>query len=387
MTLDDDHDGLPTQAESLIRTIETLGSRFVVGDTGRYMQHDEFAERGRILGDHLRAALVLSDEAHYAAAFVVLRTALEHHLVDRLVLLANRYLQVYPVKKANTAAEDQRLRELKAGPRPDIVRWSMGNGKMNVIVKGLYPQGSLGHGPTVSPYYFVVDQYDPFTGRPWHVGQIAGSFVPVGDRRRRATEARALWESLFVYEKLKRNLTLNHLLTRRQAIQLDTHYGFLSAYNHGAGQAYRLLYGHNHPSSIGVHDHYASELVLLYVVTIASEEILAFARMAKRPPVLHLADWSATETEVAAAKSTTSYFWFFSDAPQLLDRVNEVHTRLARRKQPWALPPQDPMAIQADRVKYYVNPMVRLKELHRDLLEMTSGQTSPALFPRPDAYR
>jgi hypothetical protein len=45
------------------------------------------------------------------------------------------------------------------------------------------------------------------------------------------------------------------------------------------------------------------------------------------------------------------------------------------------------MAIQADRVKYYVNPMVRLKELHRDLLEMTSGQTSPALFPRPDAYR
>ena len=211
--------------------------------------------------------------------------------------------------------------------------------------------------------------------------------MPVGDRRRKATEAKALWDSLFVYDKLKRNLKLNHLLTLRQAIQLDTHYGFLSAYGHGAGQAYRLLYGHNTPSSIGVRDHYASELVHLYVVTIASEEILAFARMAKRPPVLRLANWAATQTDIAAAKSATRYFWFFSETPQILDRVNEVHTRLARRKEPWTVPPQDPMAIQANRVKYYVKPLVRLKELHRDMTEMTSGQTSPALFPRPDAYR
>ena len=55
----------------------------------------------------------------------------------------------------------------------------MKNGKMNVVVRGLYPAGSLGRGAKLSPYYFVDDQYDPLTGRPKNIHRLAGAFMPI----------------------------------------------------------------------------------------------------------------------------------------------------------------------------------------------------------------
>lgn len=203
MTLRDDHDDLPAHTDLLVGRLEGLRTLFLPARVGHH-QHTVFAERSRLLAHQLRAAMLLSEHAHYAPAFVVIRTALEHHLVDRMLFLANRYLQVYPVKKAAVATEEARLAALRAGPRPDIVRWQMKDGLMNVIVRGLYPQGSLGRGRTVSPYYFVGDHYDPFTGRPKNVHQLAGAFQPIGQRRKWAEESRSVWQSLFVYEKLRR---------------------------------------------------------------------------------------------------------------------------------------------------------------------------------------
>jgi hypothetical protein len=117
--------------------------------------------------------MLLSEHRRYAPALVAVRTGLEHHLADRLLFLANRYLQVYPVKKAGVAAEEMRLAALQAGPRPDIARWGMNDGRMNVVVRGLYPTGSLGRGATLSPYYFVGDEYDPFTGRPKNIHRLS----------------------------------------------------------------------------------------------------------------------------------------------------------------------------------------------------------------------
>lgn len=384
MTIEDDHGTLPEHAERLVERLERLRSLFVPSRVGHH-QHTEFAERSALLAHQLRASLLLSNSGHYAPAFVAIRTALEHHLVDRLLFLANRYLQVYPVKKADVAAEESRLATLKRGPRPDIGRWWLDNGRMNVLVWGLYSTGSLGRGRTLSPYYFVVDQYDPFTGRPKNVRQLAGAFMPIGQRRKRAEESRSVWESLFKYEKLRRNLLLNHLLTSRQALQVDVHYAFLSAFTHSVKRAHDLAYGRNIPSSARVSDHYSSELALLYVTTIASEELAVFGRMAARTPRLRLAGWDVVEDEIREARHAASHLWFLSGEPQLLDRINEVHTRLARRREPWVAPRIDPMTIPVDRVRYYANPLVRLVELHRGWKELTTGLESPPLFPRRDA--
>ena len=383
MTIRDDHGDLPLHAARLVEHLESVRGRFVASRVG-HQQHNDSAERSKLLADQLRASLLLAERAHYATGFTTIRTALEHHLVDRLLFLANRYLQVYPVKKADIPAEVARLTALKAGPRPDLARWEVVNGKMNVVVRGLYMSGSLGRGQTLSPYFFVVDEYDPFTGRPRDIGRLAGAFRPIGERRKWAEQSRAVWESLFVYAKLRRNLLLNHLVTNGVALQLDVHYAFLSAFAHGMNRAYELVYGRNQPSSIGRRDHYANELLLLYVVAIAAAELDAFARMAARTPRLHLA-WDTVATDVTAARAATSYFWFLHGEPQLLDRINEVHTRLSRRRAPWGTPSLDPMTLSPVRVRYYTNPLKRLVELHRGFHEMTTGLGFEPLFPRDDA--
>lgn len=359
-------------------------------ESGRvaHFAHMKFGERSRLLADHLTSALVLADSHHYPSALAVLRAALEHHLVDRLLFLANRYLQVYPVKKEDVAAEDRRLASLQAGPRPDIHRWFMREGKMNVIVRGLYSTGSPGRGATLSPYYFAMERYDPFTGRPHQQKELAVAFSPVSERRNWAAEASSVWQSLFVYGKLRRNLLLNHLLTERQALQLDVHYGFLSAYAHPASDSsYELIYGHNMPAPIGLPDHYSGELVLLYVITLALEELTSFARMTRRAPKAGLHDWAKVEAEMTAASAATDYFWFLRGSPQALDRINEVHVRLARRKLPWKAAPLDPLSLPVSRVRYYRNPLTRLVELHRGWREMTTGLGFASAFPRADALR
>jgi hypothetical protein len=384
MTIEDDHGTLSGHAERLVERLERLRRQFNPGRVG-HQQHSELAERSGLLAHELRAAMALSDSGYYAPAFVAIRTALEHHLVDRLLFLANRYLQVYPVKKPGVAAEESRLAALKAGPRPDIARWWLDNGKMNVLVRGLYPTGSLGRGWTLSPYYFVIDQYDPFTGRPKNVHQLAGAFRPIAERRKSAEEARSLWDSLFKYEKVRRNLLLNRLLTSRQALQLDVHYAFLSAFAHSIKRAHELAYGRNVPRPTSARDHYSSELTLLYATTIAAEELAFFGRMASRTPRLRLTGWDTVEDEIAGARLAAGHLWFLFGEPQALDRINEVHTRLARRRLPWSNPGLDPMTIPVDRVRYYTNPLVRLVELHRGSREMTTGLGFGPLFPRPDA--
>lgn len=384
MTQRDDHADLPAHAVRLIDRLESLQSLFVPARVG-YEQHTKFAARSGELADHLSAAMLLSDARHYASALAILRTALEHHLADRLLFLANRYLQIYPVKKVAIAAEEARLSSLKSGPRPDIVRWRMTDGKMNVIVKGLYPTGSLGRGSTLSPYYFVGDHYDPFTGRPRNVHLLAGAFQPIGERRKWAEESKNVWESLFVYSKLRRNLLLNGLVTNKQALQIDVHYGFLSAYTHAIERAYELVYGRNIPSRRGAHDHYSSELVLLYVITIATEELLCFRRTTSRAPRLGLRDWNDVTDEIAAARLEASHMWFLWGDPLMLDRINEVHTRLARWRSRTPLRTIDPSTLRADQVRYYTNPLKRLVELHRGGRELTTGLGGSAMFPRPDA--
>ena len=115
MTLLDDHGALSSHAEVLLRRLDRLselfGPREVIHD-----QHRQFAERCAVLCDHLGGVLDLSAHFRYAAALAITRTSLEHHLVDRLLFLADRWVVEIPTKADSVAAEESRL----AVPRSDI---------------------------------------------------------------------------------------------------------------------------------------------------------------------------------------------------------------------------------------------------------------------------
>jgi hypothetical protein len=49
------------------------------------MLHLDFAERARLLADTLSGVRFAAARCHYAPALALVRTALEHHLVDKLM--------------------------------------------------------------------------------------------------------------------------------------------------------------------------------------------------------------------------------------------------------------------------------------------------------------
>jgi hypothetical protein len=134
------------------------------------MQHREYAKRAAQLGDHLQAALSLSDAHLYPSVLVVVRAALEPHLMDRLIFLATRYVQSYGgVKVEDLPQEEARLTALRDGDRPDIERWwrDPETGQMHVVIRGLHSNRSKkGRGQIISPYYFRIDDFDPLAEDP-----------------------------------------------------------------------------------------------------------------------------------------------------------------------------------------------------------------------------
>jgi hypothetical protein len=309
VTQNDDHGTLPAHAERLLARLETLEDLSVHGRTS-HMQHMDHARRTRQLADHLRAVLALSDAGRYPSALVVVRTALEHHLMDRLIFLASRYVETYSVRKPDIPKEEARLARLQAGDRPDIARWWWDDSGMNVVIRGFHSAKSKkGRGQTISPYYFRVDDFDPFTGGKKHAARLASPFWQAAHRKDWATEAAAAWRRYFTYEKVRKALDANRLLPR-QGVQVDVHYAFLSGFVHPSKRGYEEVYGRNYPDRMRSFDHYATELALLYVITIAAAEIDIFGRMARRRPRLGLSQWAEVEMEVREARFVASHFWF-----------------------------------------------------------------------------
>jgi hypothetical protein len=333
--------------------------------------------------------LALSAGFHYAASFALTRTALEHHLLDRLLFLATRWIDERGIKAQDVPAEQARLAALKAGQRPDIVRWwyDADSGKLSVLIRGLFQKGSVSRGATLSPYYLRVDEYDPFTVHKKVSSRVATGFRDRDAVQEWAAESLRAWREHFTFGQLRKNLDINRLLIPRLGVQVDVHYAFLSAYVHAVQKAYERVYSHNIPSKLGDFDHYNSELVLLYVIAIAAAELEAFGRMAKRAPRLRLVEWPTVEAEVAAARAASSYFWFLSGEPHVYDKIQEADTRMPKRAGS-GFPKRarvDPATLDPSRVRYYTNPLERVIKLHHSYHELMSGVIFISPFERPDA--
>ena len=186
---------------------------------------------------------------------------------------------------------------------------------------------------------------------------------------------------------LTRSLLTNRLITRAQAVELDVHYGFLSAYVHPSARAFDLAVGRNRPRPVRSYDHYCSELGLLYIGTIAAAELRAFARACRRGPSCPIGDWSTVETHLAATDAATTHFWFLGGDPHDLDRFHEANARMALRRSGAPRLAVGPATLRPEQVRYYRNPLVRVVELHETIRELSTGLVYVSPFPRADAGR
>lgn len=383
--LETEHAALLHTASDVVADLRGFEARLVPGRVAHH-QHYVFAERARSLSIYLSSALRLGDAEEYIAAYGVLRSALEHHLTDALLFLANRYKRQYLAVKES---EYLRLREDWEQHEPgteDILDIRYSGGTMWVVRSGLHTKNEpRTRRRTLSIYYFLLEEFDPFVGRASEQQHLSRGFTKVEQRIAHAQEQQRIYAALR-WPEIKENLRENRLCSQETLRRFEVHYRFLSAFVHPTPGGYDLVYGRNRPSGAPRYDHYASELVLLYVNKIAAAELRYLKRMSTRTPRAALHAWPMVEAHIEAADAEAAHIWFPGvDQPHAYDRVQEANSRGLRgwRQVPMNRRPR-PDDLSPRQIRYYRNPLRRLIDMHLSFQGLTGfGYVSP--WHRDDA--
>jgi hypothetical protein len=233
-----------------------------------------------------------------------------------------------------------------------------------------------------------MQQYSPFVGRPSDQSRFDDGLSTEERRRQWAADNNEIYRTYLDWSSIKESLKLNNFFSEDQLFQLDVHYRFLSGFVHAMEAAYQLAYprgiSSRHPP---VYDHYSSELCLLYILAIGSDELAALLAMADREPRVDVDDKETVLSLIATARSQSAHLWYPRTDPHIFDRIQEVNRRVWREYRAsgvWTTP-ERPEAILVNDVTYYDNPHERLVALHKSVTEMTTGVMYASPWNRPDA--
>lgn len=390
-----DHGPMLRAAHAVSDELARMESHMSPGDVS-HQWHTDFAIRAQRLSLHLTAILRLVEIEAYSSAFALLRTALEHHLVDQLVFLGRRYVQVFDGltdeqwESLISDYESGSARTRRICETPTRSR----KGRVTVVREGLYASEDdpATQEYTISPIYFAIREYRPFTGRPGDQTFLDDGLLDIDRRVEQAHRQKELWEQHLTWSSIVANLELNGFYSAEELRQLQVHYRFLSAFAHGTHAAYELAYGRGIlRSNPPLYDHYSSELALLYLNAIGARELEALLDMTQRPPLIDVPDRRELIAVADVSRQLSRHLWFPGDTPHQYDRVVEANRRVWRnyrdakdltKARNHAVTPD---ALQPEDVGYYDNPHRRLVELHQTSQEMTTGFRFLSPWERHDA--
>lgn len=350
-----------------------------------WMQHMEFADRSEDLADHLRSALVLGESRSFPSALAVTRTALEHHLLDRLLLLADRYEET--IRPVDVEQLEQWEREFADKSDPwtadvtSVTRTSNGRA-LKIVRRGHSAKNSDGEvTEQISPYWVALDRYDAFTGHPDLQAATARPFSSVEELETWAKRNQAVYGTFLKWSSILWNLQLSDLVTQTELLQLQVHYTFLSAFAHATNKR-RDSTGQGRPGGPPA-DHVLSELILLYACAIAIAELRAWGAFFERRPAMLEPLATDVQHRIAAATRTIDYFWFLGGTPQPFDFYQEANRRSHENYQQGGVGRSrvDPTDIPTADVTYYSNPIERLGRMHTGENEMMTGLSFPPAWP------
>jgi hypothetical protein len=205
-----EHGGLLTTAKRLVEELQGLGQRLERRDEVEYAQHRDFAGRARGLADYLRGAILLAQEDLYAPSLATLRLAMEQTLVDRLVFLGRRYIQVIEGVDEATWAEWERQRS--AGETfATVTSWTRTKrGLVEITHEGLRSNSADSEDDYfLSVHYFLLRQYQPYLGPPSAQPQFDDGLSEEDRDRKYAEENEAIYRTYLSWKSIKRSLSLD----------------------------------------------------------------------------------------------------------------------------------------------------------------------------------
>lgn len=385
-----EHGALLEHADRLLAYLASLRSRLEFDEVQR-MQHVEWAARAIWLHGRLQMVRVAVELNQYPSAFALCRSGLEHHLFDRLFFVADRAAIVERLDPTDDEdAYVKRLDQLKADPASDIEGWKkLGKRRYELVRRS--PAFDNAPDQRMSYLNFLLKEYDPFLGKSRHQDRLSRRFTAINEMEKYAKENEEFRQDYFTSDRLRRNLEVTDLASDHELMQIDLHADFLSAFVHASPASYRAAAGDEwNMSESPAYDHYCSELALLYVIRLASEELLYFERALSRPPQTRIRDWPRIQRAIHAADRDTRHFWFLGrSGPHWYDRVRSVEDAMFEvaggRGNILKVPQIDPRSLTLEQIHYEPNPLGRLVGMHSSYQEMTTGTWYESPWPRGGA--
>ena len=139
MTSTDGHDELEAAWERARSVLLEMPASLQFADT-HYMDVSDKAERSKSLGLHLDGAVTTMRSQLYEPAFAVLRSALEHLVVDWLVFQGTSYVRRIPRVAPETWAQWQEARARGEDWTKQIRDWNRTKqGDVRIVFEGLTP--------------------------------------------------------------------------------------------------------------------------------------------------------------------------------------------------------------------------------------------------------
>lgn len=383
MTADDDHTDLRDAWTRLHARLGSLRQNLDFGDDTFHVEFASKANRAANLALHLDAALQLADRHLYAPAFSVMRSCLEHAVVDWLVFLGHTYVERIRGVSEQDWAQWQAAHEANRDGTTGIVKSTRTHkGDVTIHRGGLYTEpDEHGKRGQLSIYYFLVEEYDGLVGRP--ADQAPDEFLSRDQLREVAAENQARWHVYLRWSALVDNLVVNELIEEADRGRLGVHYAFLSTFAHPVGDTQPKLYGKHLDGTPPHYDHYSSELLLLYVVTLAALELTNYRASVKEGLGADLADSGGLDADCRLAREVTDYFWFIGTNPHAWDLHRAWNRSATQRIRESSLEPPSIPAVSD--FPFPRNPLSRLVSQHTTSRGRVPGAEYTSPWPRLDA--
>jgi hypothetical protein len=400
-----EHQRLIDLIDELTRALRKLPNDVHRGDSSR-MQDTEILDFIRVQTLSLENAKENAIRGYYRDTYHLIRMIFEGYLILRLISTCDKYpLRIKVVRgetdpDMNSARNRITRRVQKAFAGRLITTYTEGKDTVVAVLCGMPVVDNTGKetGVTIPYYYGAWHEFRPLE---YHLrrdtlqdkiptlrfltGEWAG--FPRKTKQDLSKNYGLLYKYFLTFGRILENLRLNGILNKKTSTRVLVHYNFLSEFSHCTSESVSLITQRRlHQITSGgldnVYDHYLSELALLYVCHLLSMHL---------EHAIYYLRWRSIKLKnekriyrplCQRVESDFGYFWFILNKPHQYDRYSHANRKCDYKKKIFYRPEDIRMAD----VRYYDNPLRRLKGLHQSQRELMTGNVYVSPFPRDDAF-
>ena len=399
-----EHQELVNLIDELIAAIIGLPNDVQWGSSS-WMQDREILDFIRIQTLSLQNAKKNTIEGYYRDAYHLIRMVFEGYFILRLISTCEKYPVRIKVRRQKTDsdlnhAKNRIVQQVQKNFGSRLITTYMeSNNLLVAVVRGVPVVDDKGKdtGVTIPFYYGAWHNFRPVE---YHLKRetlqdklptqrfLTGEWAvaPRKIKKEVAKNYGALYKYFLTFDRILENLRLNGVLSKKTTTRVLVHYNFLSNFSHSTSDSISIVRERKFYETTAtgldiLYNHYLSELALLYICHLLLMHL---------QHTIYYLRWRAIKLKnqnklyrslCKKVEDDFDYFWFIFNKPHQYDRYAHANRKCNYKKKLF----YHPEDIRVGDVRYYDNPLYRLKQLHQSQTEWTTGNVFVSPFPRQDA--